>query len=208
MIKIRNHGHACFEFITDSVNFVVDPYRDISGLKMKKIITNKVFCSHDHYDHCATENVEVINEEKNISFKTIEVPHDHHNGAKRGMNLIHIFDIDGIKIAHFGDIGCIPEKEILKQLEGLDIALLPINGFYTISAKELVELVDLIKPKLTIPMHYYRSDRNLGLEDDGQINILKQLVNYEEIDEKIYEFCSKTPAKPYLIFKNSEGDLR
>lgn len=207
MVKITNLGHACFKFSNEKVSIIIDPYNGISGLKMPVTETNYVFCSHDHFDHNAVENVRLIPTEEKIEIHTIEVPHDHHNGAKRGMNLIHIFNLSEFKIAHFGDIGCIPQEDVLNQLKELDIVLLPINGFYTISALEAKEIIDLIKPKLVIPMHYYRKENNLGLKDDGQIEIFKNLIEYEEIDENSILISSKTPTKPCLIFKNSEGDI-
>ena len=208
MIRITNYGHACYKFSNEKLSLVIDPYNDISGLKMPEVSANYVFCSHNHFDHNATEHVELIPTEYEINIGTIEVPHDHHGGTKRGMNLIHIFSLGNMKIAHFGDIGCVPNEEVLEQLKNLDIVLLPINGFYTISALEALEIVKKIQPKLVIPMHYYRKEKDLGLKDDNQIDIFKNLIEYEEIDEITITISSKTPTKPCLIFKNSEGDLR
>lgn len=207
MVTITNYGHACFKFSDSRVSLVIDPYNGISGLKMPEVSANYVFCSHNHFDHNAVEHVELIPSEAILNIGTIEVPHDHHEGTKRGMNLIHIFSLGNIKIAHLGDIGCIPNKEVLKQLENLDIVLIPINGFYTISAKEALEIIKIIKPKLTIPMHYYRKERSLGLEDSNQIDVFKSLIEYEEIEDVSYVFNAKTPSKPCLIFKNSKGDI-
>ena len=208
MITITNFGHACFKFSNDRISLVIDPYNDISGLNMPEVSANYVFCSHEHFDHNAREHVELIPTASEINIGAIEVPHDHHNGAKRGMNLIHIFSLGNTKIAHFGDIGCIPNEDVLEQLKGLDIVLLPINGFYTISANEAIEIVKKIQPKLVIPMHYYRKEKDLGLKDDNQIDIFKSLIEYEEIEAKTITISLKNSAKPCLIFKNSEGDIR
>ena len=42
---------------------------------------------------------------------------------------------------------------------GLDLALLPIGDYYTMGADDAVEALNLLRPKLAIPMHYNTSDR-------------------------------------------------
>ncbi len=137
-MKITNLGHASFLFETDKVSFVLDPYRDnsVPGLKMPKVKANYVFCSHDHYDHNAKDKVEIIKPTIDLKYDTIIVPHDHHNGTHRGLNKMHIFYIDGLKIIHSSDLGCIPNSEILEKMQNTDSLLAPINGFYTISAED------------------------------------------------------------------------
>ena len=187
MLKIVNLGHASFLFEGD-VSFVIDPYLDnsVPNLKMPRVSVNKVFTSHDHYDHCGVELVTLVPTNKELKYKTVVVPHDHHNGSKRGLNKMHIFFIDGYKIIHTGDLGCIPSEEVLKEMMDTDVLLAPINGYYTISAEELVTIMNLVKPKVTIPMHYYRRDDNSGYPDGGQIDIFKKLVgSFKDVDDSI-----------------------
>ena len=187
MLKIVNLGHASFLFEGD-VSFVIDPYLDnsVPNLKMPRVSVNKVFTSHDHYDHCGVELVTLVPTDKKLKYKTIIVPHDHHNGSKRGLNKMHIFFIDGYKIIHTGDLGCIPDEEVLKEMMDTDVLLAPINGYYTISAEELVTIMNLVKPKVTIPMHFFRREENSGYPDGGQIDIFKRLVgSYKDVEDSI-----------------------
>lgn len=78
------------------------------------------------------------------------------------MNLIHLFRCQGMRIAHPGDIGCLPGQEIPGKLTGLDAVMIPIGGTYTINSDEALQLLDIIKPKVAIPMHYRTG--NLGFE--------------------------------------------
>ena len=44
--------------------------------------------------------------------------------------------------------------------------------------------MDLINPRLTVPIHYYRKEDNSGYPDGGQIDIFKSLVKeYKEVNE-------------------------
>ena len=42
----------------------------------------------------------------------------------------------------------------MKNLQNIDIALLPIGGTYTMDIVEAAEAANAIKPKTVIPMHY------------------------------------------------------
>ncbi len=205
-MKITNLGHASFLFETDKVSFVLDPYRDnsVPGLKMPKVKANYVFCSHDHYDHNAKDKVEIIKPTIDLKYDTIIVPHDHHNGTHRGLNKMHIFYIDGLKIIHTGDLGCMPSEEVLEKMKNTDVLLAPINGFYTISAEELFKITNIVNPKVTIPMHYQIKENRSGYPDGGQIDKFKKLVKvYKEIDDYSLEVNDLLFNNKYIIFKKA-----
>ena len=184
-MKIINLGHASFLIKGEDISVVTDPYRNqsVPHLKMPHVEANYVTCSHDHYDHDAKNLVNIVPTDKELMYETITVAHDHHNGAHRGLNNMYLFEIDGLHILHTGDLGCIPLRDILEKMKNIDILLAPINGHFTISAKELKAIMDVIKPRVTIPMHYYKKNNNSGYPDGGQIDTFKELVgDYHEID--------------------------
>ena len=45
------------------------------------------------------------------------------------------------------------EMALLEE-ENIDVALLPIGGYYTMDIKDAVRAVKMIKPRVVIPMHY------------------------------------------------------
>lgn len=206
MLTITNYGHACFKFASEKVSVVFDPYDEVPNLQMPMISANYCICSHKHSDHCATNYVELIPTETHLMIEEILVPHDHHNGMHRGMNKMHIFSLGGYKVIHFGDLGCIPSQDILEKMKNADIIFAPINGFYTISAKELKQIVDIIKPRLVVPMHYHRIDNNSGYPDGEQIDIFKTLIDFKEVNNPVITVDDKTFDKPVLIFNKSLGD--
>lgn len=60
-------------------------------------------------------------------------------------------EIDGKIIYHAGDTDKIPE---MAELGKIDLAMLPIGGTYTMDINEAVEAIEIIKPKIVMPMHY------------------------------------------------------
>ena len=203
-MKIINLGHSCYLLKGNSVSVVIDPYRNrsVPNLKLPRVQANYVFCSHNHYDHDAKNLITIVPTSEELKVKKVVVPHDHHNGEHRGLNTMHFFDIDGYRILHTGDLGCIPSKEVLEQMKNVDILLAPINGYYTISAKELKEIMDIVNPKVTIPMHYFKKDRNSGYPDGGQIDEFKSLVgDYLEVDGYVIDVDDNLFKNRVIIFK-------
>ncbi len=203
-MKIVNLGHACYLLKSKTVAVVIDPYRNksVPHLKLPRVEANYVFCSHDHYDHDAKNLISIVPTNEEINVKTVVVPHDHHNGEHRGLNTMHLFNFDGYRILHTGDLGCIPSKEVLEHMKDVDVLLAPINGFYTISAKELKQIIDLVNPRVTIPMHYFKKENNSGYPDGGQIDEFKSLVgNYLEVDGYEIEVNDELFNNRVVIFK-------
>lgn len=181
-MKIKYYGHSCFTLESNNYVIAIDPYKDVEGRETININANDVYCSHEHEDHNYREGVKIIKQENN-PFKITEIHsyHDEVKGAKRGNNIIRIFEAENLRIAHFGDIGCKLEEDQIKELYNLDIAVIPIGGTYTINPKEAKELIEIIKPKTTIPMHYRIGNKGYRiiktLED---FTSLFNEINYEE----------------------------
>jgi len=64
-----------------------------------------------------------------------------------------LIEVDGKKIYHAGDTGLTVEMTLLEE-EKVDLALLPIGGYYTMDVRDAVRAVGFIKPKKVVPMHY------------------------------------------------------
>ena len=65
-----------------------------------------------------------------------------------------ILDFNGFKVYHAGDTGVFSDMELIGKMYKPDVALLPIGGHYTMSPQEALKAVELINPKMAIPMHY------------------------------------------------------
>jgi Predicted Zn-dependent hydrolases of the beta-lactamase fold len=85
-----------------------------------------------------------------------------------------IVTINGVRIYHAGDTDAIEE---MKRFSNIDIALLPVSGTYVMTADEAVEAVNMIKPKIAVPMHY---GTIVGSEDDAKR--FKNLVKVCEVN--------------------------
>lgn len=183
MSKLVYLGHSSFLIQSKNYSLVIDPYSNnsVPNLSMPKIDeVDAVICSHEHADHNARNLVNIKNNPYIVKQTSIQVPHDRDNGAKRGLNNINIFDVDGYKVVHMGDTGCVLDEKILEPLKNCDVLLAPINGYFTIGPNELKTMVNIIKPRIVIPMHYYVEKYQSGYMDGYMIDsFLKLFPSYE-----------------------------
>lgn len=69
-----------------------------------------------------------------------------------------VIGIGGHSIYHAGDTGVFGDMQLIAELYEPEVALLPIGGRFTMGIKEAVKAVELIRPKIVVPMHYNTFD--------------------------------------------------
>lgn len=57
-------------------------------------------------------------------------------------------------VYHAGDTGVFSDMELIGMMFDIDVAMLPIGGFYTMGPREAAWAVQLLRPKAVVPMHY------------------------------------------------------
>jgi L-ascorbate metabolism protein UlaG (beta-lactamase superfamily) len=73
----------------------------------------------------------------------------------KGFGVGYVLGIDGKSIYHAGDTDFIPE---MKELKGVDVAILPTGDTYTMNNQEAADAAITINPKIAIPMHRWNTD--------------------------------------------------
>jgi len=58
------------------------------------------------------------------------------------------------RVYHAGDTGVTMDMRLIGEIYKPDIALLPIGGHFTMDHVEAAKAVELLRPKVAIPMHY------------------------------------------------------
>ena len=205
MSKIVYLGHASFLLKGNDYSLVIYPYQNgsVPNLEFPKIEpVDAVVCSHEHADHNARELVNIKDNPASVKAVSATVPHDDCGGAKRGLNKIHMFEIEGYKVVHLGDTGCLLDEKTLEPFKNCDVLLAPIHGFFTIGPKQLKEIANILKPRILIPMHYFMKEFNSGYPDGNMIDEFKKLFpNYQYLDEEELDLNKYKDYTGALIFK-------
>uniref|UniRef100_A0A7C4XMX4 Lactamase n=1 Tax=candidate division WWE3 bacterium TaxID=2053526 RepID=A0A7C4XMX4_UNCKA len=169
-MEITYIGQSCFKIKGKSLEIVIDPYEPAqTGYKLPRLSADIVMTSHDHFDHNYLEGVSgykmaiTTPGEYEIGDTYIEgIPsfHDSKEGSERGKNTIFQISVDGLNILHMGDLGHILSKDTLEKILDIDVLMIPVGGFYTITAEVASKIISSIEPGIVIPMHYREDDKN------------------------------------------------
>ena len=179
-VRITWHGQSFFEVVSSKGTRVVFDPHGIENFGKTAVNADLVLLSHPHTDHVRVDvlanagKFEVVRGWKDqqdsaqrVAFNPVDqafkdvritsVPsfHDDQNGLRRGINTIWILEIDGLRVAHLGDLGHILTKTQLRQLRDIDVLMIPVGGVYTINGSDAREVARQVNPRrLILPMHH------------------------------------------------------
>jgi L-ascorbate metabolism protein UlaG (beta-lactamase superfamily) len=166
-MKVKWLGHAAFLITSDEgTKIITDPYQPgMFGLNYGKIeeTADIVVVSHDHPDHNHVQSVpgnpQVVkgsgtHKVKGIEFKGTPSYHDESNGKERGPNDIFCFMVNGVRICHMGDLGHTLSDRQMADIGEVDVLFIPVAGTYTVDAATAKKVVDQVRPRVVIPMHF------------------------------------------------------
>jgi L-ascorbate metabolism protein UlaG (beta-lactamase superfamily) len=212
-----------------SASVLIDPPHPEVGYPIKEgsVPAEIVFVSHEHPDHnwdAAAQNPHKLvapltkpgyesgkytypgeDPAEGLSFQRIFSYHDNEQGTLRGTNTITVFSSNGLRICHLGDLGQL--KLTPKQLEligHVDILMIPVGGYYTIDGKQAVAIVEQLRPRVILPMHYRTPALNADLQSklhplDEFLSAMKGKAQVINPGSKSLSFTrSSLPAKPTI----------
>jgi len=76
-------------------------------------------------------------------------------GTLENGNSIFVFELAGLCIAHLGHLHHTLTLQQLALIGQMDVALVPVDGSYTLDVEGMVEVLKALKAPLMIPMHYF-----------------------------------------------------
>lgn len=171
-MELRYYGHATFGLTSGGKTIVIDPFNDDIGYPKPTVTPDAVVISHEHFDH---NNVGLVQgspkvirglaqegktwatvDERVGSVRITGVPtyHDAEQGAARGKNTVTIFEAEGLRVVHLGDLGHLLTDEQVKAIGKVDVLMIPMGGHYTIGPAEADKVIAQLKPRVVIPMHF------------------------------------------------------
>ncbi len=207
MVKIKWLGHACFKICFDDIQYVIDPFEDEYVPSYDNICTSAdmVFTSHNHNDHAGIMGVKCMRRlTYGVNVITVKTYHDEQKGALRGVNIVHIFEYKGKRIAHFGDIGHILTEEQKSKIGKIDVALIPIGDVYTVGAEKAKIIAEQVDAKVVIPMHYRCEE--FGFKELDTADLFESLYSkVKHIDTNEY-IVEENPLYDIVILKYERGN--
>jgi L-ascorbate metabolism protein UlaG (beta-lactamase superfamily) len=186
-MRVEWFGQSAFRLDAEGKTIAIDPFGDMSAMAASRgmqfdyppidgVEADLLLVTHEHIDH---NGVEAIGGEPAILRSTagrLESPigevvaiaseHDAAAGTERGPNTIFVFELDGLRVCHFGDFGqSALRDEQAAAIGRVDLLILPVGGGPTAGASEAAAIVERLSPRWVVPMHY-RTPRISFLETE------------------------------------------
>ena len=115
----------------------------------------------------------------NIPFYGLNTYHDDDSGYIRGFNTMYRFTFEDMTFCHCGDIGDIPSGKVINAIKEVDFLFVPVGGTYTMENPELRKFIELVNPRIIIPMHYRFGGLTIPVKD---VDHFLQMIPEESID--------------------------
>lgn len=173
-MKITWYGHAAFRLLpAEGPSVITDPYTP-EGVGYDPIPDPAdlvVISSDDDDAHCRADLIDgapaVINAldvaraggratAAGIEIAAVEAAEWEHHPEHEipGQNGMYRFTLDGIRFAHMGDVGNPLTERQIAFFEDVDVLFALAGGYLTIELPDLMEMIQAVRPRLVIPMHF------------------------------------------------------
>ncbi len=175
-MQVEWYGQSAFRLATEETTVAIDPFADMSAMAASRgmqfdyppiedVTADLLLVTHEHIDH---NGVDAIGGDPAILRSTagkLESPigeivaiaseHDEAAGTERGPNTIFAFELDGLRVAHFGDFGqSALREEQAAAIGSVNLLILPVGGGPTIGADGAAAIIERLHPRWVVPMHY------------------------------------------------------
>jgi L-ascorbate metabolism protein UlaG (beta-lactamase superfamily) len=174
-MRVEWHGQSAFTLEGKETTVLIDPWDDVSSLAARGIqwdyppiaaeSVDLLLVTHEHIDHNGVGAVAGEPPTLRLAGSHPETPvgtvvgiaseHDEAAGSERGPNAIFVFELDGLRVCHFGDFGQVelrPEQRA--AIGAVDLLFIPVGGGPTIGGTAAAEIASSLEPSWVVPMHY------------------------------------------------------
>jgi len=184
-VEIKWYGHAFFQITSSSGTVVItDPFGAM-GFPLPEVWPHVVTVGREHGNH---NNVALAKgkpvvlrglKEGGEDWNTINYTYRdvliynipiHQRGVPGNLSMrgsAFVFELDGLCILHSGDVSEPYNEDQLQLIGHVDILLQVIGGVYTIGPDGAKQIIEKLKPKIVIPMHFWYNMGHLEKFIDG-----------------------------------------
>jgi L-ascorbate metabolism protein UlaG (beta-lactamase superfamily) len=133
------------------------------SFKIAKRCNSLFICVNELANYCSENGFRAHNMHiggaHNFEFGRVKFTIAHHgtvtpDNKYAGVAAGVIITLDGKNIYHTGDTGLFIDMKLIGEMHPIDYLLLPIGDNFTMGLTDAVKAVELVNPKVAIPMHY------------------------------------------------------
>lgn len=213
---LKSFGHSQFLIKGNNKSILINPFKAVGCASQFReslnIEKDLILASSRLADEGYNPNNDLMffepgtYEYDNLIFNGISVPHDRLNGRRYGNATVWTWNQSNFKIVHMGGAAGDITFEDQIIINRPDILFISIGGgIKSYSGKEALNIVEILNPKIIVPVHFLNTKKNI--DDCDFSNEDKFLENMSQYKVKYIGKELKLNSKKYIdkivyIFKN------
>ena len=213
---LKSFGHSQFLIKGNDKSILINPFKAVGCASQFReslnIEKDLILASSRLADEGYNPNNDLMffepgtYEYDNLIFNGISVPHDRLNGRRYGNATVWTWNQSNFKIVHMGGAAGDITFEDQIIINRPDILFISIGGgIKSYSGKEALNIVEILNPKIIVPVHFLNTKKNI--DDCDFSNEDKFLENMSQYKVKYIGKELKLNSKKYIdkvvyIFKN------
>ena len=168
------------------------PKPEVVDIKPVALLQTHTHPDHSDFDYTNSYDVPKLMSQKGElqvgDYNIYTIPSSHSNDTidENGGNVIVVVEVDGLRIAHMGDIGQTKlTDDQLKSLGKIDIAFMQFENSYSDMSLEngkSFTMMEQLQPTIIIPTHYTDKALKVLEEEYGAINELYNILEISKED--------------------------
>lgn len=200
-MQITWHGLNCLRIQGKEVNLIIDPYKDKEGPKLPRWQSDIVLVSSKTLDSSkGGKEAFVIENPGEYEIKGAFVYGKQWKKEKgEGTSVLFRVNLEGVAIGHLGGLDRVVPNNALEMLEGVDILFLPVGDPDLLSAKDAVEIISRIEPRIIVPLSIPSKGVKKKLEDPDKF--YKELGKKPETLDKLKVTRKDLPESEQLVYQ-------
>lgn len=220
MTTLQYFGQSTFLLTTNArTKILMDPLGPPDDYAIEPPLEGVHFVtmSHEHSDH---NNLAVVagfpvvlrgmisllsGKWREVAIKTVRTYHDDCHGAEKGSNAVYVFMVDGLRLAHLGDLYHVLEPAQAASIGKIDVLMLPTGGAGTLDPAGATKVMEQLKAKIAIPMHYRTRLSWPGRSHIKPAEAFTEGKKYVERAGNVFSFSRDSlPSEPTVVVMSHE----
>ena len=213
---LKSFGHSQFLIKGNDKSILINPFKAVGCASQFReslnIEKDLILASSRLADEGYNPNNDLMffepgtYEYDNLIFNGISVPHDRLNGRRYGNATVWTWNQSNFKIVHMGGAAGDITFEDQIIINRPDILFISIGGgIKSYSGKEALNIVEILNPKIIVPVHFFNTKQNIdGCDFSNEDKFLENISQYKVkyIGKELKLNSKKFIDKIVYIFKN------
>ena len=162
-MEISRYGDSAMRLVSGDVALLADPHPESSEETDAEIVLVSADKTNGSVRRVVDEGPRIINgpgqyEVRRYNITGIGTALRDEPGSRR-INTVYVIRAEGLSVCHLGHLNSKLTARQLDSLGAVDVLITPSGGEGTLGSREIAELINVLSPRIVIPMQYGADDQ-------------------------------------------------